>query len=106
MPWRRVWQIRRALQRGARRWHAEPVDVTVQRVSFGTFVRPGSETADGRARVEVVLGYVVRPPAGLLLLDTGIGQHPEVEAHYRPARRSLGAALAGAGADLDDVTLV
>jgi N-acyl homoserine lactone hydrolase len=45
-------------------------------------------------------------PDGLLLLDTGMGSHPEVDAHYQPVRRPLGAALDGAGIRTDDVRLV
>jgi N-acyl homoserine lactone hydrolase len=79
----------------------------VHRIRLGTFVRPGSETRDGRARAEVVLGYLVRHPNGLLLLDTGIGAvDDETEAHYRPQRRELPAALAEQGARLADVDLV
>jgi N-acyl homoserine lactone hydrolase len=35
-----------------------------------------------------------------------MGVHPEVDAHYRPRRRSLPEALAGAGVRTDDVTIV
>lgn len=35
-----------------------------------------------------------------------MGAHPEVDAYYRPARRALPDALAGAGARVEDVTLV
>jgi len=79
----------------------------VQRLRLGTFVRPGSETPDGRPRAELVLGYLVRHPEGLLLLDTGIGDvDPETEAHYRPARRDLTAALAELDVRPEDVDLV
>ncbi|HKG52211.1 MAG TPA: MBL fold metallo-hydrolase, partial [Actinomycetales bacterium] len=80
---------------------------SVHRLRLGTFVRPGSETPDGRARAEVVLAYLVRHPDGLLLLDTGIGTvDAETEAHYRPVRRDLRMALAEQGAELADVDLV
>ena len=62
----------------------------VRRVDFGSFVRPGSETESGELRVEPVLGYVVRSGDAVLLVDTGMGSHPEVDAHYRPRRRSRG----------------
>jgi len=78
----------------------------VRRVDFGYFVRPPDETATGDARVEACLGYVVEHADGLLLVDTGMGSDPEVDAHYRPVRRSLDVALAGAGARLEDVDLV
>jgi N-acyl homoserine lactone hydrolase len=82
---------------------ASPV---VRRVDFGWFVRPPEETGTGSPRVEPVLGYLVEHPDGLLLLDTGMGEHPEVDAHYRPRRRPLPQALADAGSRPDDVTLV
>jgi N-acyl homoserine lactone hydrolase len=81
-------------------------DVLVRRVDFGYFIRPGSETLTGRARVEPCLGYLVVHPDGVLLFDTGMGADPDVDHHYRPHRIGLDAALAGAEATLDDVTHV
>jgi len=81
-------------------------DPLVQRVYFGYFVRPAEETGTGASRVEPCLGYLVRHPDGLLLFDTGMGSHPEVDAHYRPRRRLLPDALALAGASIAEVTLV
>ncbi len=78
-------------------------DLAVHRVDFGYFVRPAEETGTGTARVEPCLGYLVSHPAGLLLVDTGMGRHPEVDAHYRPRRRNLDAALAGAGERVDGI---
>jgi N-acyl homoserine lactone hydrolase len=78
----------------------------VRRVDFGYFVRPPEETGTGAPRVEPVLGYLVEHPGGLLLLDTGMGEDPWVDGHYRPRRRPLRQALAEAGADAEDVTLV
>lgn len=76
-------------------------------MELGTFVRPAEETGTGRERVEHVLGYVVRSPAGLVLLDTGMGDAgPETEAHYQPSRVPLPAALARVGVDLDEVAVV
>lgn len=76
-------------------------------MELGTFVRPAEETGTGRPRVEHLLGYVVRSPAGLVLLDTGMGDAgPETEAHYRPDRVPLPEALARVGVDLDDVAVV
>ena len=81
--------------------------IDVRRVRFGTIVRPAEETADGRARVETLDGFLVPLAHGLLLLDTGIGGgDPEVEAHYRPVRVPLDTALAAAGATREDVVLV
>jgi N-acyl homoserine lactone hydrolase len=73
-------------------------DIRLRRVDFGWFVRPGSETTTGIARVEPVLGYLVRHPQGTLLVDTGMGSHPEIDAHYRPRRVSLDASLAAVDA--------
>jgi N-acyl homoserine lactone hydrolase len=80
--------------------------VIVRRVDFGYFVRPFSETGTGADRVEPVLGYLIDHPAGLLLVDTGMGAHPEVDAHYRPRRRGLDEALAGHGVTTGDITAV
>ena len=46
-------------------------------------MRPAEETGTGSARFEPCLGYLVDHRDGLLLLDTGMGSHPEVDAHYR-----------------------
>jgi N-acyl homoserine lactone hydrolase len=81
-------------------------DIAVRRVDFGWFVRPGEETVDGATRVDPLLGYLVEHPEGLLLLDTGMGSHPDADAHYRPSRRPLEVALADAGAAGGDVRLV
>jgi N-acyl homoserine lactone hydrolase len=79
----------------------------IRRIELGRFVRPAAETGTGRPRVEAVLGYVVRTPAGPVLLDTGMGDAgPETEAHYRPSRVPLPDALARAGVSLDEVALV
>ena len=77
--------------------------VELRRVDFGYFVRPAEETGTGTARVEPCLGYLVDHPAGLLLVDTGMGSHPGADAHYRPRRRGLETALATAGARVDDI---
>jgi N-acyl homoserine lactone hydrolase len=57
--------------------------------------------------VETLLGYVARTPAGVLLLDTGMGEaDEETEAWYRPRRIPLGAALAEVGLATEDVDVV
>lgn len=78
----------------------------IRRVDFGYFVRPGQETLDGQPRVEPCLGYLVEHRDGLLLFDTGMGSHPEVDAHYRPRRKAVQEALAAAGGSVGDVTHV
>lgn len=79
----------------------------VVRIALGTFVRPAAETGTGAPRVETVHGYVARTPAGVLLLDTGLGVgDEETEAWYRPRRTAMGTALATVGLSTDDVDLV
>jgi N-acyl homoserine lactone hydrolase len=78
----------------------------VTRVDFGYFVRPASETGTGAPRAEACLGYLVCHPDGLVLVDTGMGFHPDVDAHYHPVRRPLQASLEAAGVRLDDLKLV
>ncbi len=87
--------------------HTEPMaDLAVRRVDFGYFVRPPEETGTGAARVEPCLGYLVHHPAGLVLFDTGMGSHPGVEAHYRPRRHGLHAALSALGVRVGDIRYV
>ncbi|SDO08139.1 MBL fold metallo-hydrolase [Actinacidiphila guanduensis] len=79
----------------------------LRRLDLGWFVRPGTETADGRPRVEPAFGYLVRHGGELVLFDTGIGTaDAATDAHYRPRRRPLRAALAAAGAAPEDIALV
>jgi N-acyl homoserine lactone hydrolase len=80
-------------------------DVAVRRVDFGYFVRPAEETGTDRARVEPCLGYLVDHPRGKLLFDTGMGAHPEVDAHYRPRRTGLREALAAVGTLAADLSV-
>jgi N-acyl homoserine lactone hydrolase len=81
-------------------------DIEVRRVDFGYFVRPAEETESGSARAEACLGYLVEHPLGTLLFDTGMGSHPEVDAHYRPRRHELVPTVADVGARPDQVTHV
>jgi N-acyl homoserine lactone hydrolase len=81
-------------------------DPTIRRLDFGYFVRPAEETGTGSRRVEPVLGYLVSHAGGLVLVDTGMGSHPDVDAHYHPRRQPLPAALAAAGASPETVALV
>ncbi|MFD8464235.1 N-acyl homoserine lactonase family protein [Streptomyces cyaneofuscatus] len=81
--------------------------VTVHRLDLGFFVRPAAETGGSHPRVEPVLAYLVEHERGRLLFDTGIGAGDAgAEAHYRPRRRPLAAALGAVGAALGDVDLV
>jgi N-acyl homoserine lactone hydrolase len=81
-------------------------EISVRRVDYGYFVRPGAETSTGREQVEPVLGYLIEHPGGLLLVDTGMGAHPEVDTHYRPRRRGLDEALAAHGVTTGDIDAV
>ncbi|MEU7283144.1 N-acyl homoserine lactonase family protein [Streptomyces sp. NPDC045431] len=79
----------------------------IERLDLGHFIRPAAEAGTADPRVEPVLAYLVRHEAGLLLFDTGLGSgDPEAEAHYRPRRKDLGAALAARGVSTDDIDLV
>jgi N-acyl homoserine lactone hydrolase len=80
-------------------------DITVQRVDFGYFVRPASETGTGGPRVEPCLGYLVSHPQGVLLFDTGMGSDPQADAHYRPRRIGLPEALAVVGCQVAGLSL-
>jgi N-acyl homoserine lactone hydrolase len=80
-------------------------ELTVRRVDFGYFVRPAAETGTGGPRVEPCLGYVIDHPRGMILFDTGMGSHPEVDAHYRPRRIGLHQALSAAGVAVSDIGL-
>jgi N-acyl homoserine lactone hydrolase len=80
-------------------------DIEVRRVNYGYFVRPAEETGTGGPRTEPCLGYVVAHDQGMILFDTGMGSHPEVDAHYRPRRTALHDALAAVGVQLPDVAV-
>jgi N-acyl homoserine lactone hydrolase len=79
----------------------------VRRLDLGTFVRPADETGTGQPRVEDVHGYAIPHGAGLIVVDTGIGEaDDETEAWYRPLRVPLDDALHRHGLAADDVRLV
>ncbi|WP_309504842.1 MULTISPECIES: MBL fold metallo-hydrolase [Nocardioides] len=79
----------------------------VRRLDLGSFTRPMAETGTRSERVERLLAYVVRTPAGVLLLDTGMGDAgSETEAWYRPQRIPIEQALHGVGLTADDVDVV
>jgi N-acyl homoserine lactone hydrolase len=79
----------------------------VRRLDLGTFVRPADETGTGQPGIEAVHAYAVRTPAGVLLLDTGLGAaDEETEAWYRPRRVPLADALATAGLTPSDIAMV
>lgn len=79
----------------------------VTRIRLGTLVRPPEETETGSPRIEEVLGYLARTPAGILLLDTGLGDAgEETEAWYRPRRIGIEDALSTMGLAVGDIDLV
>ena len=79
----------------------------VVRLELGTFVRPSEETGTGSPRVETVLGYVARTSAGVLLLDTGLGEaDEETRAWYRPKRVRIEDALRRVSLTAADIDLV
>jgi N-acyl homoserine lactone hydrolase len=80
--------------------------ISVHRLDYGYFLRPGAETPSGSPRVEPCLGYLVRHPLGTLLFDTGMGRHPDVDSHYRPRRTGVAEALARAGSGVADIDLL
>lgn len=80
--------------------------VTVRRVDFGYFVRPAEDSETGASQVEPCLGYLVDHPDGRILMDTGMGNHPEVDRHYRPHRKPIFLALGEVGTRLEDIRIV
>ena len=55
----------------------------------------------------LVLGFAIRHPDGLVLVDTGIGEGNEwIETNYRPRRRDVREALAAATLDADAVVAI
>ncbi|MEU5975964.1 N-acyl homoserine lactonase family protein [Streptomyces sp. NPDC047315] len=81
--------------------------IRVSRLDLGHFIRPAAETGTGHPRAEPVFAHLVRHPRGFLLFDSGIGAgDAEADAHYRPHRRSLPAALAAEGVAVEEIAMV
>jgi N-acyl homoserine lactone hydrolase len=78
----------------------------VHRLDYGYFTRSAEYTGTGKERLVPAVGYLVRHPEGLLLFDTGIGEDPETDAHYRIVHKPLLPALAAAGVTPDQVRTV
>ncbi|MGH2449768.1 MAG: N-acyl homoserine lactonase family protein [Candidatus Limnocylindria bacterium] len=77
----------------------------IVRLHLGHFTAPPSHHLAGSPIV--VTAFLIRHPRGLFLFDTGIGTgNEEAEQHYRPVRRPLREAIAGAGAELEDIRLL
>jgi N-acyl homoserine lactone hydrolase len=81
------------------------IELAVHRIDFGYFIRPAEETGT-EPRAEPCLGYVIAHPDAVVVVDTGMGSHPDVDAHYRPRRRALAEALATADVSVADVQRV
>jgi N-acyl homoserine lactone hydrolase len=78
----------------------------IVRLHLGYFTVP-TDVDDHRAGEQVVVvAYLIRHPAGLVLFDTGIGQDDEVDRVYRPVRRDIRTALEAAGVEPSDVRVV
>lgn len=90
----------------ARSLRSVDADLAVRRIDFGYFIRPAQETATGTPRVEPCLGYLVFHQDGVMLIDSGMGSDPDIDAYYRPHRVPLPQALATAGVALADVSQV
>jgi N-acyl homoserine lactone hydrolase len=80
-------------------------DIEILAVPLGTFRFAADEPYAGE--VGVVIGYVVRHPAGVLLFDTGFGfGNDELDARYRVDARPVTDALADAGVDTATIDTV
>ncbi len=58
------------------------------------------------ARLWMVSAYLVRHPRGMLLWDTGIGSHPEVDAALAPVRWPVETQLRAVGVSPADVSVI
>lgn len=65
---------------------------------------PGGPVPTGE--LVMLCAYVIRHPRGILLWDTGIGEHPEVERLFQPVRWPLEAQLAPLGIRPEEVRVV
>jgi N-acyl homoserine lactone hydrolase len=71
---------------------------------LATFVYPEQHPLAGRSGM--VFGYAIRLEAAILLVDTGVAAHPDIDLFYRPQRRDIADALAAAGLSLERVVAV
>jgi N-acyl homoserine lactone hydrolase len=80
-----------------------PSDVVPLHLADVTY--PASHPLAGKEGI--VLAFAIRHPAGAVLVDTGVGEGDvSIEESYRPRRRDVREALAGAGFDPDGVRLI
>lgn len=79
--------------------------MTVHRLDLGTVTLPADHPRGPGSCA--VYGYLVRHPAGPVLIDTGVTRgHPWIDEHYAPDVPDLDDALAAAGAAVDQIVLV
>src|SRR3989442_7371970 len=80
-----------------------PNDVVPLHLADVTY--PGSHPLAGKDGP--VLGFAIRHPNGIVLVDTGIGEgNAWIDENYRPRRRDVREALAAAGLDAHAVRFV
>jgi glyoxylase-like metal-dependent hydrolase (beta-lactamase superfamily II) len=77
----------------------------IQRLRMGYVVAPPGGPVPAGELVQLC-AYVIRHPRGVLLWDTGIGVHPEVDEAFRPVRWPLAAQLEAVGLRMSDVAVV
>jgi glyoxylase-like metal-dependent hydrolase (beta-lactamase superfamily II) len=77
----------------------------IHRLRMGYVIAPPGGPVPPGELVQLC-AYVIRHPRGILLWDTGIGVHPEVDSVFRPVRWSLDALLAPVDLRVADVSVV
>ncbi len=77
----------------------------IHRLRTGYIVAPpGGPVPEGE--LVMLCAYVIRHPRGILLWDTGIGEHPEVEERFKPVRWPVEDQLQALGIRSQDVQVV
>jgi N-acyl homoserine lactone hydrolase len=85
--------------------HSPGGDVEVHLLDLGHVIQPDTSPVAGERCP--ILAYAVLHAGGVLLFDTGLGApHPLIDQLYRPARKSLAAALTAAGIEPRDINTV
>lgn len=77
----------------------------IHRLRTGYVVAPpGGPVPEGE--LVMLCAYAIRHPRGVLLWDTGIGEHPDVEEHFSPVRWPVEGHLQALGIGMDEVRVV
>ncbi|MDZ4278234.1 MAG: N-acyl homoserine lactonase family protein [Dehalococcoidia bacterium] len=76
----------------------------IERLHLADVTLPPSHPLGGGACP--VYAYLVLHPDGPVLVDTGVGDHPDIEVLYRPVRRPVTEALAAVGTRRSQVVAV